>query len=145
MIAENYPAFAKPAADASLSVEEAFHEELKELQKGPTSNRPFTWIALGSIACLSFCKLHPNIDPVWLAKQLATNVQTSGVKRTRYAIRILPIQETCSGNNITSLLETVERRLGILLGAEAPPATVCLSFVRTKNSQLTMSAVRYHA
>lgn len=133
MISEMYPAFGGPTAeteDSSQSLEDAFHEELKELRKGPSSNatnRPFNWISLGSIACLSFCKLHPDIDPVALAKRLATDVQTSGIKRTRYAIRILPIQETCSGNNMTSLLETVEKRLGVLLGVDAPPATVCLS------------------
>ena len=77
------------------SVEKDFENELLELQN--KDKQLFKVINTG-ISCCLFVKADSSIKPVSFLHSLMLELQTSGIKKTRYSTRILPMQSTCFAN-----------------------------------------------
>ncbi|KAJ3078721.1 THUMP domain-containing protein 1, partial [Quaeritorhiza haematococci] len=94
------------------SIEDAFAKEMQML-KAPRAKRRFCGLNVG-IDCCVFVKTSPPINPVQLLSHILTDLSQKQsikqTKKTRYTLRLHPIQETCYAN-MKDILEMAGRIL----------------------------------
>lgn len=106
------------------NVEEELESELAKL-KNTKREKMFSFIDTG-VDCIVFSKIKPSIDPVFFLHSLLSEMQSKGLKKTRYTSRILPVQDTCLGK-LDDILEMSKRLIE--------------SFCASQNDSITYSIV----
>ncbi|KAJ7592966.1 hypothetical protein C8J56DRAFT_929949 [Mycena floridula] len=92
---------------AELSLEAQISKELSAIKR-PKSERRFV-NCMTNTPCVVFISCRPPVDPVKLVETHIKNVKDSGVTRTRYAHRFVPVSGSCNTNiqDIQTLCRTV--------------------------------------
>ncbi|KAF4613780.1 hypothetical protein D9613_007485 [Agrocybe pediades] len=107
---ENPDADSDEAEDAEISLEDQIANELSDLKK-PRSQKPQQRYAncQTNTPCVIFISCKPPVDPVQLVVKYIKSVQETGVTRTRYVHRLVPVSGSCVANppEIQSLCKRV--------------------------------------
>ncbi|TPX67059.1 hypothetical protein SpCBS45565_g04023 [Spizellomyces sp. 'palustris'] len=83
------------ADEEGQDVADMLDRELKQLQsKREGKEEQFHWRKT-NIDCMVFLQTHHPIDPSDFVYRILTDLQTKKIKRTRYTMRMHPVQETC--------------------------------------------------
>ncbi|KAJ3299783.1 hypothetical protein HK104_007061 [Borealophlyctis nickersoniae] len=103
------------------SIEDAFAREMSDLKvvKEDTKNKRFLWLRIEA-ECLLFYKVNPPVDPTVLVNAIMSDLLATGVKKTRYSIRLIPIKGTAR-MNMEDITELTKKIVGPLFGDEEIP------------------------
>ncbi|KNC96522.1 uncharacterized protein SPPG_08110 [Spizellomyces punctatus DAOM BR117] len=83
------------ADEESQDVADMLDQELKQLKsEREGKEEQFRWRKT-NIDCMVFLQTHHPIDPSDFVYRVLTDLQNKKIKRTRYTIRVHPVQETC--------------------------------------------------
>ncbi|PFH48748.1 hypothetical protein AMATHDRAFT_149123 [Amanita thiersii Skay4041] len=104
---ETTKADASPNDQGDLSLEEKIANEVSTIKKPKRGSRFVN--CQTNTQCVVFISCKPPVDPVELVLQHVKNVKETGIARTRYTHRLVPVSDTCVANppEIQSLCQRV--------------------------------------
>ncbi|KAJ3045582.1 hypothetical protein HDV00_009239 [Rhizophlyctis rosea] len=97
------------AEEKETSIEDAFASELSSYKKPKKTKRFYSLTT--SIDCVVFFRVLPPIDPAHLVHTIMIDLANTKRKKTRFAVRLIPITKTCHAS-IPAIVELTKELTG---------------------------------